>query len=412
MRTLVIADDYPWPVTSGSRIRLEIVLRGLGACGATDLFSILPSDRADIGPPPDVSGLARVATVGFDARGGSGWTRVVRAFRRSTPYGLSIGDGPEVQRVLTRFATGNYDLVWLFGIRPWVQVGRYLAAPTLLDLYDLNDRKIAARERLRPDVEPRGSGRLRQAAGRVVATEEVRRWRMLQRRAARQSDMTVVCSALDAGRAVAIGLPRVDVVPNGYPDVAEPLGRRSVGTPPTVLFLGTLRYPPNADASRFLVDNVVPILERLVPGVQVRLVGRAAPALSNLDRPPGVSLVGPVDDVSGELARADLVVVPLRFASGTRLKILEAFAHRIPVVSTAIGAEGLGAEDGVHLLVADSAPDLATACARLLEDEELRHSLTDNAHRHFLANFRSDVIERDVARVARAAAGPTTAPDS
>jgi glycosyltransferase involved in cell wall biosynthesis len=119
-----------------------------------------------------------------------------------------------------------------------------------------------------------------------------------------------------------------------------------------------------------------------------------------------VTVVGQVPEIEDELARADLVVVPLRFGSGTRLKVLEAFAHRVPVVSTTLGAEGLGAEDGVHLLLADRPADLASACARLLTDTEARASLTDAAHRLFLERYTDGVVEDAVEALARRTARP------
>lgn len=105
--------------------------------------------------------------------------------------------------------------------------------------------------------------------------------------------------------------------------------------------------------------------------------------------------------MAAELSRADLVVVPVRYGSGTRVKILEAFAHRIPVVSTPVGAEGIGGEAGVHLLVGEDAPALAEACARLLTEPQLRRSVTDAAHDLFEERFRSEVVEGAVARLAR-----------
>ena len=100
------------------------------------------------------------------------------------------------------------------------------------------------------------------------------------------------------------------------------------------------------------------------------------------------------------MGRADVIVVPLRFGSGTRLKILEAFAHRIPVVSTTLGAEGLGVEDGVHLLLGDTSLDLASACARLLTDERLRAAVTSRAHQHYLDRFESQMVEGQIASLA------------
>ena len=109
-----------------------------------------------------------------------------------------------------------------------------------------------------------------------------------------------------------------------------------------------------------------PALRELVPDAEIRLVGEHLPDLDSLDDRPRVTVTGRVPDIATELARADVVVVPVRYGSGTRLKILEAFAQRVPVASTSLGAEGLGAEDGVQLLLGDTGPDLAEACARLL----------------------------------------------
>ena len=200
------------------------------------------------------------------------------------------------------------------------------------------------------------------------------------------------------------------MVANAYRLVPEPVGRVAVSHPPTVTFQGTLRYPPNADAAHFLVHDVVPLLRQLVPDVRVRLVGTTAPALAALDDPPAVTLVGQVPDMADELAGSDLVVVPLRFGSGTRLKVLEAFAQKLPVVSTTLGAEGLGAEDGVHLLVADSAAELAGACARLLEDEGLRERLVERAHELFREHFADEVVAGQVAALARRVLATTGAP--
>jgi glycosyltransferase involved in cell wall biosynthesis len=192
----------------------------------------------------------------------------------------------------------------------------------------------------------------------------------------------------------------VAVIPNGYRSVAHPLGRLAVGSPPTLLFAGLLRYPPNIEAARWLAGEVAPRVRDRVPDLTVRLVGEHGPELDGLDDPPRVSLVGRVSDMDAELARADLVVVPVRYGSGTRVKILEAFAHRIPVVSTSVGAEGIGGTDGVHLLLGDDVPTLADAVARLLTEPDLRRTVTDAAFDLFDARFRSELVEEAVARLA------------
>lgn len=90
---------------------------------------------------------------------------------------------------------------------------------------------------------------------------------------------------------------------------------------------------------------------------------------------PEVTVTGPVADVTPWYESAHAVIVPVRAGGGTRIKILEALAHRRPVVSTTVGAEGLGATPGRHLLVADSPVDFAAECDRLMRDRTLRHAL-------------------------------------
>ena len=85
-----------------------------------------------------------------------------------------------------------------------------------------------------------------------------------------------------------------------------------------------------------------------------------------LHQPGVLTVVGEVASMEGELARASVAVVPVRYGGGTRVKILESFAHRVPVVSTSLGAEGLDVEDGVHLLIADDPEQFAAAVVRLL----------------------------------------------
>lgn len=409
MRTLVIAGDYPWPEVIGPRIRLSMVLRALRRVGSVELFSLVSRFRTDVDPPDPALGLDRVTVVGFDNRPPRGLAVLRSALRPDLPLGLPIGGRAVGERALVRAAVGAYDLVWVFGARPWVLCGEPRLAPTVLDLDDLEDEKIAARLAV-PAVAPAGVvARLRKGGADLLARQEIGRWRRLHRRAEQRVEAVAVCSPLDAERARGRGISRVTVVPNGYPPVDRPLGRVATSTPPTLLFQGHLGYPANVEAARWLVGEVVPRLRAQVPDVRVRLVGNAAPAVEALADPPRVTVVGPVPSMADELARADLVVVPVRYGSGTRIKIIEAFAHRLPVVSTSVGAEGLDVTGGVHLLLGDTAAELAGAAARLLGDEALRARLADEAHRLYRQRYRSDVVERQIAalavRVAALAAG-------
>jgi glycosyltransferase involved in cell wall biosynthesis len=401
VRTLVIATEYPWPCNSGSRLRLATVIDGLSRCGPTELFSAVSDTRTDFDEPPARCPLERVERIGIDDRP-PGPADIARGVLAPTvPFELPRRARNPVSRALRRFATGRYDLLWYFQVRafvlaPWDE-GH---TPSLVDFVDLEDEKILARAAL--PREAAGPVRhLRRRAGRMWSEEEARRWRALHRRVAGHCSATVVCSDLDARR---LGLPGVRVIPNGYPPPPRPVGRLVVSAPPVVMFQGTLRYPPNADASRFLVRDIGPRLRALVPEARIRLVGLTPPELDSLADPPAVTLTGQVPDIVDELARADVVVVPLRYASGTRLKILEAFAHRIPVVSTTVGAEGLDVDGDRHLILADDAESIARACARVLGDEELRRALVERAHALYLDRYQTSSVEEQVAALARSLA--------
>lgn len=401
MRSLVVAAEYPWPVNSGSRIRLSSTLRGLVSCGPTDLFSIVSDKREDFAPAPDTFGLERAEVLAIDDSAPSPAAIAGSLAFSRTPFELPMRARAKVEGALGRFAQGPYDLVWFFRVRAWVLGRDRVSAPAVVDLDDLEDQKILARLAIPRDL-PGAAGALRKAASRLFWGEEIRRWKKLHSEIASNVESTVVCSTLDARRA---GLEGVSVLPNGYPAPERPVGRAEPARPPTLLYQGTLRYPPNADAARFLVTEVAPKLRRLVDGVRIRLVGLPSPEITALHDPPAVTVVGQVPDITEELALADAVVVPLRFGSGTRVKVLEAFAHRLPVVSTTLGAEGLDVRNGTHLLVSDDASDLAKSCAEILTDDSLRSTLVGEAEALYRSKYEASVVDARVSRIANEAAG-------
>jgi len=159
------------------------------------------------------------------------------------------------------------------------------------------------------------------------------------------------------------------------------------------------------DAADWFVREIAPRVRAQVADAEVRLVGRPTPGVERLHAPPAVTVVGRVDDMDPELERADLVVVPVRYGSGTRVKILEAFAHRIPVVSTTVGAEGLDVEDGRHLLIADDPDTFAARCRRLLTDSGLRHQLVEAGERLFEDRYTFTAAQNRIRAVAHEVGG-------
>jgi glycosyltransferase involved in cell wall biosynthesis len=148
-----------------------------------------------------------------------------------------------------------------------------------------------------------------------------------------------------------------------------------------LLLVGTFGCYANRDAAFFLCRDVLPALRRFTgKQIQINLVGSGgAKALSELALNPAIKIHDYVEDLRPFYSQADAAVVPLRAGGGTRIKILEAFAHGVPVISTRMGAEGIRATDGQHLLLADDAEGFARACLRVKESRELACGLVVRA---------------------------------
>jgi glycosyltransferase involved in cell wall biosynthesis len=146
-----------------------------------------------------------------------------------------------------------------------------------------------------------------------------------------------------------------------------------------VVFSGNLEYHPNVSAVRFFRLQIWPQLRDLWPGLIWRLIGKNPEAVERWTAgDPRIQVTGPVEDAVAEIARGRVAVVPLLSGSGTRFKILEAWAAGVPVVSTTLGAEGLGVSHGEHLLLADDVPAMVRAIDQVLKSpavgERLAHA--------------------------------------
>ncbi len=158
---------------------------------------------------------------------------------------------------------------------------------------------------------------------------------------------------------------------------------------PTIAFLGSMDWLPNQDAVVWFIKDIFPRLRQILPGVRLLVIGRSPPPylLTLAGENSGVQFTGTVEDVSGPLRQCALMVVPLRAGSGTRIKILEAMAMGVPVVSTTVGAEGLPLYSNHDLLIADDVPGITNSILRLLGDDDLRKAMAENGLRRVTHDF-------------------------
>lgn len=192
----------------------------------------------------------------------------------------------------------------------------------------------------------------------------------------------------------------IGIVPNSVA-LPQRSGRRWWPFGRHILFVGNLSYLPNVDGiCRFVVEILPKLQTHFGQGVTLRIAGSApTPEVLELSKRRGVELIVNPPDMSSHYRWADIAVIPIRAGGGTRIKMLEAFAHGVPVVSSRLGAEGIDASDGVHLLLAENAESFARACANLLDNKDLARGLAARA-RHLVETRYAHEVAVEAIRAA------------
>lgn len=297
--------------------------------------------------------------------------------RKGWPWRVVSGSGG-VQPLIDRLTTdGRFDVVAVED-NPMSMLRFPASLPTVLTEH----------EAVRAGAEGwRGSG----LAGRSLAAlraRDWRRWGSFLPQAWRRFDLLQVFSESDA-RAVAEQAPdiasRVRVNPYGIsmPPPAALAGE----VHGTILFAGTFSHLPNREAARWLAKEILPMVSESVPHARLRIVG-SSPTREILDlRGPNIEVVADAPSVEPHLEAAAVVLAPVRSGGGMRMKVLEPLARGKAVVTTALGAEGFTVfGEELPFEVADASEAIASATARLLDDDRARRELgvraRDFAERH------------------------------
>jgi sugar transferase (PEP-CTERM/EpsH1 system associated) len=232
---------------------------------------------------------------------------------------------------------------------------------------------------------------------RFKAWLEWKKMQALERRAVRQFDVCVAISEDDRARFLKL-VPdaRVAVVTNGVDlDYFQPQPASSDGA--NLVFVGSMGYPPNTDAVLHFYRDILPLLRQQHPDVHLYVVGCGPPPeIMTINDDPYVTVTGFVEDVRPYVAESALVVVPLRFGSGVRNKILEAWAMAKPVVSTSLGAEGLAIRPGENILLADEPDQFAQCVLNLLDDRPLRTRLAQAGRRWVESRYAWSVMAAEL----------------
>jgi len=356
---LFIAPEAPYPLTGGGALRSASVLNYLARHYAVDVITF---DQPREMPP----GLARrVQVIELPRHSRSTVARAARnagrLLRRVPPLvDRFAGFGG---RVAEAIGGERYDLAVIehFWCAPYWQQVAPVSGATILDLHNI-ESVLHARCAQAEGGAQAFAHRAFEKICRKLEEEWLPRFTYLL--AASEDDAALL-------RDISPG-SKVVIYPNALPFMpAPPRCEEDV-----VVFSGNLEYHPNIQAVRYFSSEIWPGLRARWPGLVWRLVGKHPAAVAKIvsgdDR---IQLTGAVADAVPELARAKVALVPLLAGSGTRVKILESWAAGVPVVSTPLGAEGLGARDGEHLLLAGDASSFQEAVSSLLANPALREQI-------------------------------------
>ncbi|MGI9145056.1 MAG: glycosyltransferase [Chloroflexota bacterium] len=403
---------FGYPAFGGPRLRTYNTLRALARCADVSLFLTQPPDAPDL-----EAARAHVLTfcrnVVFPAqrpalRPRSSVRRALRAsvpspvrdvIRRLRPSAPIESDEPVARDPAVVVAARDWiqthqpDLVWLgFGgisydlVPLKAQTGKPLVLETecVWSRFVLRELPFAA-----------DAARLQRIErdGRAKEAEE--------RSGAPLVDITTAVSEVDAAyfRSLVPDPERVMPLANVI-DVDAYRTSPSIEVPiqqPALVFAGTLSHgTANVDAACWLIDEVLPRVWRRRPDAHVYVVGRSPAPEILRRRGRRVHVTGEVASIVPYMRSSAAALVPLRWESGTRFKILEAFACKTPVVSTTLGAEGLAVEHGRHLLLADDPGAFAGAILALLEDRALGQRLVESAYELVRREYDLSCAERQI----------------
>jgi len=369
MRVLQFAPRVCWPLDTGAKLRNYHLARVLAQRSHVSLLAFSDQEQSS----PNLTELyEQVIMVARD----SAYTfpKLVRGALGKTPLPVLNYTTESMKRALSRVLSENYfDIIQIESIHLMAYLAIIRAAAqkpiVVCDWHNLESELM----RRYSEQEPRG---LRRAyAGRTA-----RLMSEFEQRAVREFDAHVVVSQRDEQRLRDLNPgARIFLIENGV-DTAfySDLGARVESEARRSVFVGSMDYHANSDGVVDFAREVWPRLRERRPELVFTVVGKdPAPEVRELAKIAGIEVTGTVDDVRPFYREAIAAVVPLKVGGGSRLKILEAMAAGVPVVSTTLGAEGLGVRHDENILIADSNEELAEAIISLVESESQRRDLIE-----------------------------------
>lgn len=365
MKVAIVSETAPCPPTSGARLRILHLMLPLAQRHEITLIyraasaEEIEATRAKLEP----AGVKLVPVLDPPAqkKGLSFYAKLAWNVLSALPYNVASHNSPGIREAMTRVAAQGIDLWQLEWIAYADAVRAIPGAKLLVTAHDV----VSC-------IWQRHHETARGLLKRWYIRQQWQKVEAFERRVYADADLALAVSEEDATRLRQMyGARRVEVVDNGV-DFAAHAAIERRPEPKTVLYLGALDSRPNQDAATVLLDEVFPALRARHPEARLLLVGRAPPEwlARRCEGQQGVELHGSVPDVKPFLARSSVLAVALRVGGGSRLKILEAFAAGLPVVSTQVGAEGLHLTGDRELIRVEHPPQMVRAIEQAWEETD------------------------------------------
>jgi polysaccharide biosynthesis protein PslH len=389
MRVLVLTQVVVYPADAGPKVKTLQVLRYLAAQHEVIYCTFVRSDQEVQDAEKLREICSRVSTVPIKRSRVSDARFALESLVTGDSFILRRDDRVAMQRMVRQLLQEErIDVLHVDQLNMMRFVPAHWQGTVILDEHNAVWQVV---ERLQ-----KGAGN---PLSRWLLGREVRVIRKIEGEACRRAQVVLAVSEHDqqalyevAGEAATIEVVPITVDAERFTAIWEARDPQ----PNRLFTIGTMFWPPNSEGVIWWLREGYEHLRTLCPAATYDIVGARPPqALKTLaEQRAGVRLHGYVADSVPFWTKAALLAVPLLSGGGIRVKILEAMAMGLPVVSTTVGCEGLEVQDGVHLLIADTPEDFARACATLLQDKELAHKLAQNARQLILERYDAQVALR------------------
>lgn len=367
LNLLVVGSYLPWPITYGAAVRTYNLIKELARHASITLLCYGDSMTTE----EDIRWMeqfARILPPMPPPIGESASTNALKLrslFKPSSFSRQQFFSSPMQQKLHELAAARRFDAV--------------IVEASFMGFFDLSGFRaplILDEHNVEYDLFRQTCRRERNPLRKLFNFAEYRKFKRDEIEIANRFDLLFYPSSVDTA-AIARHCDRpIEVIPNGVDTVYFAPGARLENPNPKVLYFGAMNYFPNADAVHFFLREMWPSIRDAAPEAQLDIVGPNPDArIVAQNGTQNITVHGTVPDIRPYLHGADIVVVPLRLGSGTRLKVLESLAAGKAIVTTSIGCEGIEITSGREALIADTPEDFRQATLDLFRDPQKREEL-------------------------------------